>query len=90
MACEDNGLPSQIDTLAEDPLSSPSDRPKKLLSLLAPGEMGKAVLLPPPGNLSYEANKTEIDKGWKEYGFNEHVSNMISVHRSLPDVRHPL
>jgi polypeptide N-acetylgalactosaminyltransferase len=53
--------------------------------------MGKPVLLPQSrtGNLT-KATRTKIEAGWKAHGFNEYVSDMISVHRSLPDVRHHL
>lgn len=49
-----------------------------------PGEMGKAVTV--PANLSY-ADKKLIDEGWKNNNFNEYISDLISVQRSLPDHR---
>ncbi|XP_045476113.1 putative polypeptide N-acetylgalactosaminyltransferase 9 isoform X2 [Harmonia axyridis] len=48
------------------------------------GEMGKPVVL--PANLSKDV-KAMVDLGWKNNAFNQYVSDMISVHRSLPDPR---
>ncbi|KAK8396083.1 hypothetical protein O3P69_005295 [Scylla paramamosain] len=49
-----------------------------------PGEMGKPVVLPK----DVEAQvKKKVDEGWKNNAFNQYVSDMISVHRSLPDPR---
>ncbi|KAB0792940.1 hypothetical protein PPYR_12560 [Photinus pyralis] len=48
------------------------------------GEMGKPVVL--PTNLSAEVKKM-VDDGWLKNAFNQYVSDMISVHRSLPDPR---
>ncbi|KAL1494443.1 hypothetical protein ABEB36_010041 [Hypothenemus hampei] len=49
-----------------------------------PGELGKPVSL--PGNLTQDVKKL-VDKGWMDNAFNQYVSDMISVHRSLPDPR---
>lgn len=49
-----------------------------------PGDMGHPVIL--PTNLSLEVKKL-VDEGWTKNAFNEYVSNMISVHRELPDPR---
>ncbi|KAF5306833.1 hypothetical protein FQA39_LY00063 [Lamprigera yunnana] len=49
-----------------------------------PGEMGKPVVL--PTNVSAEVKKM-IDDGWLKNAFNQYASDMISVHRSLPDPR---
>lgn len=49
-----------------------------------PGEMGKPVNLPkdmPPDM------KKAVDDGWSKNAFNQYVSDLISVHRSLPDPR---
>ncbi|XP_054091038.1 putative polypeptide N-acetylgalactosaminyltransferase 9 isoform X1 [Zeugodacus cucurbitae] len=50
----------------------------------APGEMGKPVDL--PTNMTAEMKKA-VDDGWTNNAFNQYVSDMISVHRSLPDPR---
>lgn len=49
-----------------------------------PGEMGKAVVL--PKDLTAEQKKL-VDDGWQKNAFNQYVSDMISVHRTLPDPR---
>lgn len=51
-----------------------------------PGELGKAVHL--PKNLSTSIQKV-VDQGWSDNAFNQYVSDMISISRSLPDVRDP-
>ncbi|XP_071158483.1 polypeptide N-acetylgalactosaminyltransferase 5-like isoform X2 [Mytilus edulis] len=51
----------------------------------APGEQGKAVDID-KDKLSPEERK-KYDDGWQRNAFNEYASNMISLHRSLPDVR---
>ena len=48
-----------------------------------PGEMGKPVKIEKPS----KDVKAKIDKGWQDNAFNQYVSDMISVHRSLPDPR---
>uniref|UniRef100_A0A034VQH2 Polypeptide N-acetylgalactosaminyltransferase n=1 Tax=Bactrocera dorsalis TaxID=27457 RepID=A0A034VQH2_BACDO len=50
----------------------------------APGEMGKPVVL--PTNMTVEMKKA-VDDGWTNNAFNQYVSDMISVHRTLPDPR---
>ncbi|KAM7345648.1 polypeptide N-acetylgalactosaminyltransferase 9 isoform 1-T4 [Cochliomyia hominivorax] len=50
----------------------------------APGEMGKPVTL--PANMTEEMKKA-VDDGWQKNAFNQYVSDMISVHRTLPDPR---
>lgn len=32
-------------------------------------------------------DKRKYDQGWKKNAFNQYASDMISLHRSLPDVR---
>ncbi|KAF6017035.1 hypothetical protein EB796_024656 [Bugula neritina] len=53
----------------------------------APGEMGKAVDIN-KDDLSPEERK-KYDEGFHANAFNEYASNMISVHRQLPDIRDP-
>jgi hypothetical protein len=55
----------------------------KELALENPGENGIAVNLK---NVSAHIQK-RIDKGWKRHEFNEFISDLISVRRSLPDPR---
>lgn len=52
----------------------------------APGEMGRPVIL--PTNLTTEIKKL-VDDGWINNAFNQYASDLISVHRSLPDPRDP-
>jgi len=51
----------------------------------APGEMGKPVRIENPD----PETKKKIDKGWKDNAYNQYISDMISLHRSLPDQRDP-
>jgi len=48
-----------------------------------PGEMGKPVKIDNPD----AETKKKIDLGWKNNAFNQYASDLISVHRSLPDIR---
>jgi len=32
-------------------------------------------------------NRTKFDSGWQNNAFNQFASDMISLHRSLPDIR---
>ncbi|XP_011500042.1 PREDICTED: putative polypeptide N-acetylgalactosaminyltransferase 9 [Ceratosolen solmsi marchali] len=50
----------------------------------APGEMGRPVIL--PTNLTTEIKKL-VDDGWINNAFNQYASDLISVHRTLPDPR---
>ena len=50
----------------------------------APGEMGKPVTL--PANMTADMKKS-VDDGWQKNAFNQYVSDLISVHRTLPDPR---
>nr|XP_022303329.1 polypeptide N-acetylgalactosaminyltransferase 5-like isoform X2 [Crassostrea virginica] len=53
----------------------------------APGEGGKAVVID-KDKLSPEEKK-KFDDGWQKNAFNQYASDMISLHRTLPDVRDP-
>lgn len=50
------------------------------------GELGQPVSL--PKDLSPLVKK-KVDKGWLDNAFNQYISDLISVNRSLPDVRDP-
>ncbi|XP_014664145.1 PREDICTED: polypeptide N-acetylgalactosaminyltransferase 5-like [Priapulus caudatus] len=51
----------------------------------APGEMGRPVRLK---KLSPEEQK-EVDEGLQKNAFNQYISDRVSLHRHLPDVRDP-
>ncbi|CAN7985646.1 unnamed protein product, partial [Ixodes hexagonus] len=48
-----------------------------------PGELGRPVVL---SGLTDEQER-RVKKGWDLNAFNQYISDMISLHRSLPDVR---
>eukprot|EP00090_Calanus_glacialis_P041322 TRINITY_DN7278_c0_g1_i1.p1 TRINITY_DN7278_c0_g1~~TRINITY_DN7278_c0_g1_i1.p1 ORF type:complete len:653 (-),score=163.54 TRINITY_DN7278_c0_g1_i1:80-2038(-) len=50
-----------------------------------PGEMGKPYKF--DKEKADNETKAKIDKGWLNNAYNEYVSDLISVHRSLPDLR---
>ncbi|XP_035734863.1 putative polypeptide N-acetylgalactosaminyltransferase 9 isoform X1 [Vespa mandarinia] len=52
--------------------------------IAALGEMGRPVIL--PTNLTAEIKKL-VDDGWVNNAFNQYASDLISVHRTLPDPR---
>ena len=52
--------------------------------IAAPGELGRPVIL--PTNLTTEIKKL-VDDGWLNNAFNQYASDLISVHRTLPDPR---
>lgn len=56
---------------------------RKQLGLVNPGEKGAAV---PLSGVSPEIQK-RIDRGWKSHQFNEFVSDLLPLNRSLPDPR---
>lgn len=58
--------------------------PPNDLGLESPGELGKPVTL--PTNLTADVKKM-VDDGWLKNAFNQYVSDLISVRRSLPDPR---
>jgi hypothetical protein len=55
--------------------------------LNGPGEMGNAVRID-KDKLSKE-EREKYDDGWKNNAFNQYVSDMISLHRNLADIRDP-
>ena len=56
------------------------------ISVLALGENGSAVIVDKE-TLSAE-ERSIYDVGYEGHGFNRYVSDKISVHRSLPDIRY--
>ena len=72
---------NQQSVLSEDAGFVP---PSNNLGLDSPGEMGMPVEL--PKNLTADEKKM-VDEGWLKNAFNQYVSDLISVRRSLPDPR---
>lgn len=62
-------------------------QPNRNRNLSAPGEMGTPVRIR-KDKLSPEERK-KYDDGWKNNAFNQYASDMISLRRSLADVRDP-
>lgn len=78
---EETSKSNQIDLSAYDPS----------FTLVPPaqddtGQLGKAVHL--PRHLT-PAVKKLVDKGWQDNAFNQYVSDLIPIQRTLPDVRDP-
>ncbi|XP_043645792.1 putative polypeptide N-acetylgalactosaminyltransferase 9 isoform X2 [Drosophila teissieri] len=74
---------------ADQPKKKPQEDGKKVIDPPAnfeenPGELGKPVRL--PKEMSEEMKKA-VDDGWTKNAFNQYVSDLISVHRTLPDPR---
>lgn len=84
---EDTGRESvkKDDTLRYKKKESLPERP--YVDPNAPGEGGKAVVID-KDKLSAEERK-KFDDGWQKNAFNQYASDMISLHRTLPDVRDP-
>ncbi len=59
----------------------------KIIFLFEKGELGKPVKID-KDKLSPE-ERIKYDKGWENNAFNQYVSDMISLHRSLADARDP-
>lgn len=73
---------AQIQVVAPEPKKELND-PKRG----GPGEMGNAVNIEKE-KLSKEDQK-KYDEGWNNNAFNQYVSDMISLRRTLADVRDP-
>ncbi|KYB25760.1 putative polypeptide N-acetylgalactosaminyltransferase 9 isoform X1 [Tribolium castaneum] len=85
---EQDAVPRVLPFRREPPHREAPKKEEEKPVLLPPasnaGEMGKPVVL--PSNLSADVKKL-VDAGWQKNAFNQYVSDMISVHRSLPDPR---
>lgn len=68
-------------------IEPPKDNRKDAPPKNGPGENGIGVVID-RSKLTKEQQE-DFDKGWKDNAFNRYVSDMISLHRSLPDVRDP-
>ena len=51
------------------------------------GELGRPVII--NSNKLSPEEKKKFDDGWHNHAFNEYVSGIISLHRSIGDIRHP-
>ena len=60
----------------------------KLANVSSPGELGTPVYINVSALSAIERKK--YDEGWNNHSFNKYASDMISVQRSLPDIRDPL
>ena len=56
------------------------DEPEGISNPDGPGERGAPVM-------SLPEEKSQIEASYKEYGFNQYVSDKISFYRSVPDIR---
>ncbi len=59
-----------------------------LSNISAPGELGTPVHINVSALSTIERKK--YIEGWNNHSFNKYASDMISVQRSLPDIRDPL
>ena len=90
-AGDSNRLPARQPKTAEPsaPAAEPGGEQRGFLlppqELSGPGEMGKPVKLD-VGKLPKDTRDVVL-QGWSNNAFNQYVSDMISVHRTLPDVR---
>lgn len=87
----DNRLKSKIDNsgveVGDGVLAPPRDlAEEEMIAKGQYGEMGRPVHL--PTNLTGDIKKL-VDEGWTKNAFNQYVSDLISVHRKLPDPRDP-
>jgi polypeptide N-acetylgalactosaminyltransferase len=77
--------PEESDEFEEDEFDPPKSRtePSFTETPNAPGEMGSPVRIENPS----DEQKDLIAKGYERNAYNEYVSDMISLHRTLPDFR---
>ncbi len=71
---------------AEIKINSATDNSNVVKQL--PGDYGKPFYL--DEKVLNPVEKVKYDEGWKNYEFNQYVSDLISVQRNLNDVRDPL
>lgn len=88
---EDDDHPEEERRKAEEQLKNPGG-PIQVHAPIeknpnAPGELGKPVIIDKE-KLSPEERK-KYDEGWTNNAFNQYASDMISLHRSLADIRDP-
>ncbi|XP_052809791.1 polypeptide N-acetylgalactosaminyltransferase 5-like isoform X1 [Mya arenaria] len=85
----DKRQPNEPDKVANEAnvaqIGAPVNRADKDRPLDAPGEMGKPVYIDKE-KLTKE-QLADFDKGWLDNAFNRYASDMISLHRALPDIR---
>lgn len=85
---EDDIIDNRIEVKEKNEQKPPKDDNDYVGVLQQPkekyGEMGKPVVL--PSNLSADIKKI-VDEGWEKNAFNQYVSDLISIKRSLPDPR---
>ncbi|KAL0268524.1 UNVERIFIED_CONTAM: hypothetical protein PYX00_010436 [Menopon gallinae] len=85
----DNRLKNKIDNslleVGDGVLVPPRDlAEEEMMAKGQYGEMGRPIHL--PANLTGEMKRL-VDEGWAKNAFNQYVSDLISVHRQLPDPR---
>ncbi|PVD30435.1 hypothetical protein C0Q70_09701 [Pomacea canaliculata] len=69
----------------EEALKFEPEQKKDVPDPNGPGESGKAVVIDKDKLAPDERKK--FDDGWQKNAYNQYASDMISLHRSLPDVR---
>ena len=75
---------SQNDVINDDSKSWEYWQPRNIFDTEYVGELGEAVIM--PENLPPDI-KEIYDDGWKKNSFNQYLSDLISLHRTLPDFR---
>lgn len=79
---EEDPLEPAIGEEKEQPQQDDEFHVKKGVKLY--GEYGKPVVI--PTNLTSDVQKL-VNEGWQKNAFNQYVSDLISLHRKLPDPR---
>lgn len=68
--------------VSDYPVKEPPSRAPKSENKCFLGEIGVPAEIP---NITVQVERL-IELSWIKYGFNEYLSSLISVHRTLPDV----